>query len=82
MAAKPTAVIGPNFSPSTVTPSTTATAGFTYVMTVARMGPTSAIKAKKAMKATAVHTTASPAIEASAEAESAAVGLWRTASGA
>jgi hypothetical protein len=45
-----------------------------YVMTVARIGPTSAIRAKKAMKATAVHTAASPAIEASTDADSAAVG--------
>jgi hypothetical protein len=81
-AAKPTAVIGPNFSPRTATPNTTATAGFRYVMTVARIGPTSAISAKKAMKATAVHTATSPAIDASTEADSAPVGRWRTATGA
>src|SRR5262249_55640995 len=52
-------------SPRNATPSATATAGLTYVMTVARTGPTSSIRAKKTRNATAVHTTASTRTAAS-----------------
>ena len=58
-------------SPSTRTPSTAATAGLTYVMTVARTGPISAISAKKTRNAIAVQTTASTRIDASASADGA-----------
>lgn len=59
ISAKPVAVARVNASSSTSTPSSTATAGLTYVITVARTAPTSAISAKKSRKATAVHSTAS-----------------------
>ena len=58
-------------SPSTRTPSTAATAGLTYVMTVARTGPISAISAKKTRNAIAVQTTASTRMDASASADGA-----------
>jgi hypothetical protein len=50
-------------SSSTSAPSTIATAGFTYVITVARAGPTSAMSAKNTMNAAAVHNTPSPTID-------------------
>jgi hypothetical protein len=46
------------------TPSTAATAGLTYVKTVARTGPTSAISAKKITKASAVQTMLRPSTDA------------------
>ena len=61
--AKPTIIPAVRCSPSTATPSTAATAGFTYVITVARTGPTSAIRAKKTMNASAVQIVASPITE-------------------
>nr|WP_235457497.1 hypothetical protein [Streptomyces olivochromogenes] len=42
-------------------PAATATAGLTYVNTVARVGPASLISSRKAMKASAVHRTPRPA---------------------
>nr|WP_234443259.1 hypothetical protein [Streptomyces cellulosae] len=39
-----------------IAPAATATAGLTYVKTVARVGPTSLISSRKATKARAVHT--------------------------
>nr|WP_244207184.1 hypothetical protein [Streptomyces swartbergensis] len=42
-------------------PAATATAGLTYVITVARVGPASLISSRKATKAIAVHSTPSPA---------------------
>ena len=62
--ANPIAIPAVNRSFSTVTPSTAATAGLTYVITVARTGPVSAINWKKRTKASAVQTTASATTEA------------------
>ncbi|WUW61720.1 hypothetical protein OG255_12520 [Streptomyces sp. NBC_01455] len=42
-------------------PAATAIAGLTYVITVARVGPTSLMSSRKATKATAVQMTPSPA---------------------
>ncbi|MCT9104124.1 hypothetical protein N4G69_00470 [Streptomyces mirabilis] len=42
-------------------PAATATAGLTYVITVARVGPASLISSRKATKATAVQMTPRPA---------------------
>src|SRR4051812_49898420 len=55
-----------NRSSSTATPSATATAGLTNVMTVARDGPTSAMRAKKTRNAVAVQTRASATTDAAA----------------
>jgi hypothetical protein len=46
-----------NGSCSIATPATAATAGFTYVKTVPRTGPISAISAKKTRNANAVQTS-------------------------
>nr|WP_237281995.1 hypothetical protein [Streptomyces lincolnensis] len=48
-----------------IAPAATATAGLTYVKTVARVGPTSLISSRNATKASAVHTTPRPASAAS-----------------
>src|SRR5262245_26033275 len=56
-------------SPSTATPSTAATAGLTYVITVARTGPISAMRAKKMRKASAVQTTARVTTDATTDAD-------------
>src|SRR4051812_47782782 len=63
ISAKPTSIPALRCSLRMVTPSTAATAGLTYVITVARTGPTSAIKAKKTRNASAVQTTASPSTD-------------------
>ena len=57
MSGKPTAMPSVKLSPNSTTPSSTATAGFTYVITVERAGPISAISAKKSTKASAVQTS-------------------------
>src|ERR1700683_8696 len=64
MRTNPTAVAPVNLSPRSATPSTTATAGLTYVITVARTGPDSAIRAKKSTNARAVQTIPSATTEA------------------
>ena len=53
-----------NGSSRIATPRSAATAGFTYVITVARTGPTSAISAKNSTNASAVQTTASVSTDA------------------
>nr|WP_142218870.1 hypothetical protein [Streptomyces puniciscabiei] len=63
-------------------PAATATAGLTYVITVARVGPASLISSRNATKATAVHSTPSPASAARAEAEGMEVGRVAMAAGA
>src|SRR5437773_6705112 len=63
--ANPIAIPAVNFSSRIVTPSTAATAGLTYVITVARTGPASAISCVKRTNATAVQATARPTTEAS-----------------
>ncbi len=60
MSTNPTAVAAVNASSRISTPSSTATAGFTYVITVDRAGPTSAMSWKKTRNATAVQITARP----------------------
>src|SRR5258707_379022 len=75
-------VLGVTCSQSTATPSETAIAGLIYVNTLARAGPTSAIRRKKIRNAAAVQTTASPAIESSTLADGTADGQFRAASGA
>src|SRR6266536_840169 len=82
ISANATAITGVNRSPRIVTPRATATAGFTYVMTVALAGPTSAISAKKTRKATAVQTTARPTRALSTLAEGIASGQVSAAAGA
>ena len=51
-------------SPRMLTPSTAATAGLAYVITVARTGPISAISLKKTTNASAVQTIPSPTTDA------------------
>nr|WP_258308721.1 hypothetical protein [Streptomyces sp. NWU339] len=69
-------------SPRRSTPAVTATAGLTYVMTVARVGPASLISSRKATKATAVQTAPRPARAARAPAEGISAGRVSTAAGA
>jgi hypothetical protein len=78
---KPAIIAGVRCSSRITTPSTAATAGFTYVITVARTGPTSAISAKKQTNAIAVHTTASPTTEPIAFADGVSVGRVKAAIG-
>ncbi|HEY5496046.1 MAG TPA: hypothetical protein VIK16_05260 [Candidatus Limnocylindrales bacterium] len=66
----------------TSTPSTAATAGFTYVMTVARTGPISVIRAANRRNAAAVQTIARVTTEASTSDEGIAAGRCATAIGA
>src|SRR5439155_13550366 len=56
--AKPSPIPTVNVSLRTRTPRIAATAGLTYVMTVARTGPISSMRAANARNAAAVHTTA------------------------
>ncbi|WAX80353.1 hypothetical protein HUV60_024550 [Streptomyces sp. KMM 9044] len=60
----------------------TATAGLTYVMTVARAGPASLISSRKTTNATAVQTAPGAAREIGAPAEGSSAGLVSTAAGA
>ena len=61
MSTKPIAIPRVNGSPRTAIPSASATAGFKYVMTVARVDPTSRMSAKNTTNPIAVHTTPSAA---------------------
>ncbi|MDX3312272.1 hypothetical protein P1S61_25000 [Streptomyces sp. ME08-AFT2] len=63
-------------------PAATATAGLTYVMTVARVGPASLISSMKATKATAVQTTPRAARADRTAVEGSSVGRVATAAGA
>src|SRR4051795_4935342 len=63
ISSSPATALGPRCSPSSATPSATATTGFTYVITVARPGPTSPISAKNNRKASALHATPSTSTE-------------------
>ncbi|WP_239158049.1 hypothetical protein [Streptomyces sp. SID13726] len=69
-------------SPRNRTPATTATAGLTYVITVALVGPTSLISSRKATNATAVQITPRPASDARTEAEGTEEGQVTAAAGA
>src|SRR5206468_10770960 len=69
-------------SPRTATPRTAATTGLTYVITVARTGPTSAMSAKKSKKASAVQTTARPTTDSSTCADGLEAGQCVAANGA
>ena len=57
MSKKPRTIPIVSGSPRNATPSASATAGLTYVMTVARAAPTSATSGKKTRNATAVQIT-------------------------
>ncbi|WSU49555.1 hypothetical protein OG254_14790 [Streptomyces sp. NBC_01092] len=63
-------------------PAATATAGLTYVKTVARVGPTSLISSRKATKATAVQIAPRAARAVSASADGIAAGRVSAAAGA
>ncbi|WP_241539670.1 hypothetical protein [Streptomyces sp. M41(2017)] len=63
-------------------PAATATAGLTYVITVARVGPASLISSRNATNAIAVQMTPRPARAARAWADGTASGRVRTAAGA
>nr|WP_280876293.1 hypothetical protein [Streptomyces pseudovenezuelae] len=63
-------------------PAATATAGFTYVNTVERVGPTSLISSRNTTKATAVQITPRPARDARTEAEGTDEGHVIAAAGA
>ncbi|OBQ47951.1 hypothetical protein A4U61_22170 [Streptomyces sp. H-KF8] len=69
-------------SPRRSTPAVTATAGLTYVMTLARVGPTSLISSRKATNAIAVQTAPRPARAVRAPAEGSSAGRVMTAAGA
>ncbi|UXY19503.1 hypothetical protein N8I84_12765 [Streptomyces cynarae] len=69
-------------SPRNVAPAATATAGLTYVITVARVGPASLISSRKATKAAAVQITPRPARAARTWAEGTVVGQVAAAAGA
>ena len=64
------------------TPRTAATAGLTYVITVARTGPISAISLKKRMNASAVQMTASVTTEATTSKDGNVDGRENAANGA
>src|SRR5215204_3223315 len=63
------------------TPSARATTGFTYVITVARLGPTSAISLKKNRNASAEQISPSTTIDASASADGVESGRSASAKG-
>nr|WP_234311735.1 hypothetical protein [Streptomyces griseus] len=62
-------------------PAATATAGLTYVKTVARVGPTSLISSRKATKASAVQITPRPMRAVRTEGEGRVGGQVATAEG-
>nr|WP_229858965.1 hypothetical protein [Streptomyces poonensis] len=74
ISAKAVRTVGVRASSRNRAPTATATAGFTYVMTVARVGPISLISSRKATNATAVHSTPRPAREARVSADGGEVG--------
>ncbi|WUC37430.1 hypothetical protein OG956_26045 [Streptomyces sp. NBC_00557] len=65
--AKAARTVGVSRSERKRAPAATATAGLTYVITVARVGPASLISSRNATNATAVHSTPRPASAARAE---------------
>ncbi|UUA09031.1 hypothetical protein NNW99_27320 [Streptomyces sp. CRCS-T-1] len=65
-----------------IAPAATATAGLTYVKTVARVGPASLISSRKATKAIAVQTTPRAASAARTEGEGMVDGQVIAAAGA
>ncbi|WSZ57509.1 hypothetical protein OH824_13545 [Streptomyces canus] len=65
-----------------IAPAATATAGLTYVKTVALVGPASLISSRKATKATAVQTTPRVASAVRTEGEGIADGQVTAAAGA
>src|SRR5438046_528899 len=69
-------------SSSTTAPNTTATAGFTNVISVARVGPISAMSAKNTTNARPVHTAASVNTASQALAGGTRAGRTNHASGA
>src|SRR5436309_12325076 len=81
MSTSPTNDAGPGRSPSTITPSVTATSGLTYVITLSRLGPASAISRKNTTSPSAVHTTPRTAIQPSASSGGAPSGGAITAAG-
>ena len=74
MSTNPAVMETVRLSPSTSTPRAMATAGLTYVMTVALAGPTSAMRAKKTRKASAVQMRARPSTESQASADGGRLG--------
>ncbi|MDO0932678.1 hypothetical protein QQY66_13605 [Streptomyces sp. DG2A-72] len=65
-----------------IAPAATATAGLTYVKTVALVGPASLISSRKATKATAVQTAPRAASAARTWVEGSSAGLVTAAAGA
>ncbi|WP_237517774.1 hypothetical protein [Streptomyces sp. SID7804] len=80
--AKAASTAGVRASSKNSAPAATATAGLTYVMTVARVGPASLISSRKATKATAVQMTPRPASAVRVSAEGIRVGRVSAAAGA
>src|SRR5205823_11051378 len=79
--AKPATIPIVSLSLRSNTPTTAATAGLTYVMTVARTGPTSAMSAKKTRNAAAEQTTARPTTDSTTCADGIFAGQCVAASG-
>ncbi|MEE1766360.1 hypothetical protein PUR53_46250 [Streptomyces sp. SP18BB07] len=80
--AKETAIAGVRRSSRNRAPAATATAGLTYVKTVARVGPTSLISSRNATKARAVQITPRAAREIRAGVDGRVDGRVRDAAGA
>ncbi|WP_240797692.1 hypothetical protein [Streptomyces sp. F001] len=79
---KATAIPAVSSSSRNKAPAATATAGLTYVITVARVGPTSLISSRKATKATAVQMTPRAARAVRVSADGVAEGQVAAATGA
>nr|WP_063789853.1 hypothetical protein [Streptomyces sp. MMG1121] len=77
-----TRTVGVSGSLRKIAPAATATAGLTYVITVALVGPASLISSRNATKATAVQITPRPARAASTWAEGTEEGYVMAATGA
>nr|WP_260419730.1 hypothetical protein [Streptomyces sp. AK010] len=71
-----------SFSSGNSAPAATATAGLRYVITPARVGPTSLISSRKATNAIAVQTTSRRARAARTFSDGMVAGLARKAAGA
>nr|WP_240203619.1 hypothetical protein [Streptomyces actuosus] len=82
ISANATAIDAVRSSPRKRAPAATATAGLTYVITVARVGPASLISSRKATNATAVQITPRPASAASTDTEGVWAGQVAAAAGA
>nr|WP_067363186.1 hypothetical protein [Streptomyces olivochromogenes] len=82
MRAKAARTPGVRLSSRKAAPAATATAGLTYVITIARVGPASLISSRKATKATAVQMTPRPAREARTCGEGGEEGQVAAAAGA